>query len=136
VLFRSASQQYQHPIQNLQQVVTLKELLAVQQLIKDVYVAKEVQQYIINLITASRRHSDVYLGSSPRGSLALFRTAQARAAMSGRDFVIPDDVKALAEVTLAHRIIVGPAARLKNITSRAIVQDILQSTPVPGSSVR
>ncbi len=131
-----ASQQYQHPLQNLQQVVTLKELLAVQQLIKDVYVAKEVQQYIINLITASRRHSDVYLGSSPRGSLALFRTAQARAAMSGRDFAIPDDVKALAEVTLAHRIIVGPAARLKNITSRAIVQDILQSTPVPGSSVR
>lgn len=131
-----ASQQYQHPIQNLQQVVTLKELLAVQLLIKDVYVAKEVQQYIINLITASRRHGDVYLGSSPRGSLALFRTAQARAAMSGRDFVIPDDVKALAEVTLAHRIIIGPAARLKNITSRAIVQDILQSTPVPGSSVR
>lgn len=131
-----ASQQYQHPLQNLQQVVALKELLAVQQLIKDVYVAKEVQQYIINLITASRRHSDVYLGSSPRGSLALFRTAQARAAMSGRDFAIPDDVKALAEVTLAHRIIVGPAARLKNITSRAIVQDILQSTPVPGSSVR
>jgi len=131
-----ASQQYQHPLQNLQQVVTLKELLAVQQLIKDVYVAKEAQQYIINLITASRRHADVYLGSSPRGSLALFRTSQARAAMSGRDFVIPDDVKALAEVTLAHRIIVGPAARLKNITSRAVVQDILQSTPVPGASVR
>ena len=131
-----ASQQYQHPIQNVQQVVSLKELLAAQQMIKDVYVAKEVQQYIINLITASRRHPDVYLGSSPRGSLALFRTSQARAAMTGRDFVIPDDVKALAEVTLAHRIIVGPAARLKNITSRTIVQDILQGTPVPGSSVR
>ncbi len=131
-----ASQQYQHPIQNLQQVVSLKELLAAQQQIKDVYVASEVQQYIINLITASRRHADVYLGSSPRGSLALFRTAQARAAMTGRDFVIPDDVKALAEVTLAHRIIVGPAARIKNITSRTIVQDILQNTPVPGSSVR
>ena len=131
-----ASQQYQHPIQNLQQVVSLKELLAAQQQIKDVYVANEVQQYIISLITASRRHGDVYLGSSPRGSLALFRTAQARAAMTGRDFVIPDDVKALAEVTLAHRIIVGPAARIKNITSRTIVQDILQNTPVPGSSVR
>ena len=131
-----ASQQYQHPIQNLQQVVSLKELLAAQQQIKDVYVASEVQQYIINLISASRRHADVYLGSSPRGSLALFRTAQARAAMTGRDFVIPDDVKALAEVTLAHRIIVGPAARIKNITSRTIVQDILQNTPVPGSSVR
>ena len=131
-----AAQQYQHPLQNLQQVVTLQELLAAQQLIKDVYVAKEVQQYIINLITASRRHADVYLGSSPRGSLALFRTSQARAAMTGRDFVIPDDVKALAEVTLAHRIIVGPAARIKNITSRTIVQDILQSTPVPGATVR
>ena len=131
-----SSQQYQHPLQNLQQVVSLQELLSAQQAIKDVYVAKEVQQYIINLITASRRHSDVYLGSSPRGSLALFRTAQARAAMSGRDFVIPDDVKALAEVTLAHRIIVGPAARIKNITSRTIVQDILQGTPVPGASVR
>ena len=131
-----ASQQYQHPLQNLQQVVSLQELLAVQQLVKDVYVAKEVQQYIINLVTASRRHGDVYLGSSPRGSLALFRTAQARAAMSGRDFVIPDDVKALADATLAHRIIVGPAARLKNISSRAIVQDILRSTPVPGASVR
>ena len=131
-----SAQQYQHPIQNLRQVVSLPELLAVQQVVKEVYVAKEVKQYIINLITASRRHPDVYLGSSPRGSLALFRASQARAAMAGRDYVIPDDVKALAEVTLAHRIIVGPAARIKNITSRAIVQDILQTTPVPGSSVR
>ena len=131
-----SSQQFQHPIQNLQQVVTLQELLSAQQQVKDVYVANEVQQYIINLITASRRHPDVYLGSSPRGSLALFRASQARAAMTGRDFVIPDDVKALAEVTLAHRIIVGPASRIKNITSRTIVQDILQNTPVPGSSVR
>ena len=131
-----SAQQYQHPLESLQQVVSLQEMLAVQQLIKDIYVAKEVKQYIINLITASRRHPDVYLGSSPRGSLALFRTSQARAAMTGRDYVIPDDVKALAEVSLAHRIIVGPAARIKNITSRTVVQDILQSTPVPGASVR
>ena len=67
-----ASQQYEHPIQNLQQVVTLKEMLSAQQQIKDVYVANEVQQYIINLVTASRRHPDVYLGSSPRGSLRCF----------------------------------------------------------------
>lgn len=131
-----SAQQYQHPIQNLRQVVSLQELLSAQQLVKEVYVAKEVKQYIVNLITASRRHPDVYLGSSPRGSLALFRTSQARAAMAGRDYVIPDDVKALAEVTLAHRIIVGPAARIKNISSRTVVQDILQTTPVPGSSVR
>ena len=131
-----SAQQYQHPIQNLRQVVSLQELLSAQQLVKEVYAAKEVKQYIVNLITASRRHPDVYLGSSPRGSLALFRTSQARAAMAGRDYVIPDDVKALAEVTLAHRIIVGPAARIKNISSRTVVQDILQTTPVPGSSVR
>ncbi len=131
-----SAQQYQHPIQNLRQVVSLQELLSAQQMVKEVYAAKEVKQYIVNLITASRRHPDVYLGSSPRGSLALFRTSQARAAMAGRDYVIPDDVKALAEVTLAHRIIVGPAARIKNITSRTVVQDILQTTPVPGSSVR
>jgi len=130
-----SSQQYQHPLLGLQQILSLQELLAAQQQVKDVYVAKEVQQYIINLITASRRHPDVYLGSSPRGSLALFRTAQARAAMAGRDFVIPDDVKALADVTLSHRIIVGASARIKNISSRSIVQDILQSTPVPGATV-
>lgn len=131
-----SAQQYQHPIDNLQQVISLQELLTAQQAVKEVYVAEEVKQYIINLVTASRNHADVYLGSSPRGSLALFRTSQTRAAMAGRDYVIPDDVKALAEVTLAHRIIVGPAARIKNITSRTIVQDILQTTSVPGSSVR
>ena len=131
-----SAQQYQHPINNLQQVVSLQELLSAQQAVREIYVAEEVKQYIINIVTASRRHQDVYLGSSPRGSIALFRTSQARAAMAGRDYVIPDDVKALAEVTLAHRIIVGPSARIKNITSQTIVQDILQTTSVPGSSVR
>ncbi|MGB7342396.1 MAG: MoxR family ATPase [Phototrophicaceae bacterium] len=131
-----SSQQYKHPIGNLQQVVSVEELIAAQEAVKQVYVAEEVKQYIIHLVTSSRRHSDVYLGSSPRGSLALFRTAQARAAMAGRDYVIPDDVKALAEVTLAHRIIVGPSARIKDITSRTIVQDILVATPVPGANGR
>lgn len=131
-----SAQQYEHPINNLRQVVSVQELLAAQQAIREVYVADEIKRYIIDLVGASRQHSDVYLGSSPRGSLALFRTSQARAAMAGRDYVIPDDVKALAEVTLAHRIIVGPAARIKDISSRTIVQDILASTPVPGASPR
>lgn len=131
-----SSQQYQHPINNLQQVVTANDLIGAQEAIKQVYVAEEVKQYIINLVTASRVHSDVYLGSSPRGSLALFRAAQARAAMASRDYVLPDDVKVLAEVTLAHRIIVGPSARIKDITSRTIVQDILATTPVPGANGR
>lgn len=131
-----SAQQYNHPINNLQQVVSLQELLTAQQAVREIYVAEEIKQYIINLVIGTRKHQDVYLGASPRGSLALFRTAQARAAMAGRDYVLPDDVKALAEVTLAHRVIVGPAARIKNITSRSIVQDILAVTPVPGTSAR
>jgi MoxR-like ATPase len=131
-----SAQQYDHPINNLRQVVSVQELLAAQQAIREVYVADEVKKYIIDLVNASRQHADVYLGSSPRGSLALFRTSQARAAMAGRDYVIPDDIKALTEVTLAHRIIVGASARIKDVSSRAIVQDILASTPVPGASAR
>lgn len=130
-----SAQQYQHPINNMYQVVSVQELLAAQQAIREIYVADEIKRYIIDLVNASRQHPDVYLGSSPRGSLALFRTSQARAAMAGRDYVIPDDVKALAEVTLAHRVIVGPAARIKDISSRTIIQDILTATPVPGAAI-
>ena len=128
------SQQHEHPLGNTYQVVNVQELLAAQAAIREVYLAEEVKRYIVDLVNASRQHPDVYLGSSPRGSLALMRTSQARAAMAGRDYVIPDDVKALAEVTLAHRVIVGPAARIKDISSRTIVQDILANTPVPGAS--
>lgn len=131
-----SAQQYEHPLMNTFQVVSVQELLAAQQAVREVYVADEVKRYIIDLVGATRQHPDVYLGSSPRGSLALFRASQARAAMAGRDYVIPDDVKALAEVTLAHRIIVGPAARIKEISSRTIVQDILATIPVPGAAVR
>ena len=130
------SQQTQHPLSALYQVVSVQELTAAQAAVREVYVADEVKKYIVDLVNATRQHPDVYLGSSPRGSLALFRTAQARAAMAGREYVIPDDVKALAEVTLAHRIIIGPAARIKDINPRTIVHDVLASTPVPGASPR
>ncbi len=131
-----SAQQYQHPINNLSQVVSAQQLMAAQQAVREIYAADEIKRYIIDLVNASRQHPDVYLGSSPRGSLALFRTAQARAAMAGRDYVIPDDVKALAESTLAHRVIVGPAARIKDISPRTIIQDILVNTPVPGASMQ
>jgi MoxR-like ATPase len=129
------AQQHQHPLQNVFQVITAQDLVNAQNAVREVYVADEVKHYIIDLVTGTRHHPEVYLGASPRGSLALFRTAQARAAMAGRNYVIPDDVKALAEVTLAHRVIVGPAARIRDITSRSIVNDIIQSTPVAGASV-
>ena len=130
------AQQYRHPIENMTQVVSVEELSAAQRAVREVYVADELKRYIIELVNASRQHPDVYLGSSPRGSLALFRCAQARAAMADREFVIPDDVKALAEVTLAHRIIVGPTSRIRDVSSRSIVQEIVGNTPVPGASIQ
>ncbi|GAB4510644.1 MAG: MoxR family ATPase [Anaerolineae bacterium] len=131
-----SAQQYEHPINQMQQVVSVEELIMAQQAVREIYVAEEVKRYIVDLVNATRNHSDVYLGSSPRGSLSLFRTAQTRAAMAGRDYVIPDDVKALAESTLAHRVIVGPEARVNRVSSRTIIQDVLLSTPVPGATPR
>jgi MoxR-like ATPase len=130
------AQQYVHPIEKTGQVISAEELLQAQEEIKAIHLDRLVKEYIVELVNATRKHPDVYLGASPRGSLALFRTAQARAALEGRDYATPDDVKALAEVTLAHRLIIGPAARIKNVDSRYIVNELLRSVPVPGSRVR
>ena len=125
-------QQYIHPIEEIGQVLTVEELLAIQESVKQVYLDPLIKDYIVALVNATRNHPDVYLGASPRGSLALFRTGQARASLEGRDYVIPDDIKAMAEVTLAHRIIVTPAARIKNINPRAVVKELLDAVPIPG----
>ncbi|MDW8300290.1 MAG: MoxR family ATPase [Anaerolineae bacterium] len=128
------AQQLRHPLTTIGQVVSAEELLNAQKLVRNVAVGEDVKRYIVEIVTATRHHPDIYLGASPRGALALYKTAQARAAIAGRDHVIPDDVKALAEATLAHRVIVGPAARLREVTSRAIIQNLLASLPVPGAS--
>jgi len=130
------SQQHAHPVTRIDQVVSGEELIQAQQRIKDVYINDLVKEYIVKLVNASRKHPDVYLGSSPRGSIALYKTGQAYAAIQGRDYVIPDDIKALAMVTLAHRLIISPSARIKNVDPRAVVQEILDSTPVPGARAR
>jgi MoxR-like ATPase len=129
------SQQYVHPIEKLEQAITAEELLEAQAEVKKVYLDPMIKEYIVSIVEATRNHPEVYLGASPRGSLALYKTSQALAAIEGRDYVIPDDIKALAEVTLAHRIIVSPTARLKNVSTRAVVGEILQSVPVPGARV-
>lgn len=129
------AQQYQHPVDQVTQVISVDELIGAQQEAKGVYVDKQIIRYIVDLVTATRSHEDVYLGASPRGSLALFRAAQVNAAIEGRDHVLPDDVKRLAEVTLAHRIIVGPAARIKDVTSEGIVADVLRRVAVPGAAL-
>ena len=107
-----------------------------QRVVKDIYIDPLIKEYIVTLVGNTRNHPDVYLGASPRGSLALHRTSQARAALLGRDYVIPDDIKILAVPTLAHRLIINPSARMKNVGQRAIVEDILDSTPVPGTRVK
>ena len=129
-------QQYVHPVAQLEQVVSTDELLAAQEQVKEVYLDDLVKEYIINLVRATRKHPDLYLGASPRGSIALYKTGQARAAIQGRDYVTPDDIKALALVTLAHRLIISPSARIKNVDPRAVIQEILDNMPVPGARVR
>ncbi len=130
------SQRQQHPISSLEQVISAAELVAAQRAVTEVYVDDLIKEYIVTLSNATRRHADVYLGVSPRGSLALYKTSRARAAVQSRDYVIPDDVKEMAEPTLAHRLIVSPSARIKNVDPRAVLSEILDSTPVPGARVR
>ena len=125
-------QQLRHPIESLKPVVKVEELLAAIDGIRQIYVSPAIQRYIIDLVGRTRQSGDVYLGASPRGSLALFRSGQARAALNGRDYVLPDDIKALAVAVLGHRIIVSPAARLRELSADRIVQEVLYSAPVPG----
>jgi len=130
------AQQFKHPIEALEQVISQEELLQMQEAVKHIYVDDSIKAYIIDITSATRTHPDVYLGASPRGSLAIYKTAQAMALLHGRDYVIPDDVKALAEPALAHRLIISPAARMKNVDAHEVIQEILDSVPVPGIRAR
>ena len=130
------SQQYQHPIEGISQVVSVEELLEAQEAVKEVYLDPLIKEYIVGLMTATRGHPDIYLGASPRGSLALYKTSRALAAAQNRDYVIPDDIKGLAEATLAHRLIVSPSARIKDVNPKTVVEEITRSVPVPGARVR
>jgi hypothetical protein len=101
-------QQIIHPIETLSQVMDVERMFEFQKRVREVHVVESVRRYILDLIHATRQHPALALGSSPRGSLALFRTAQAHAALHGRNFVIPDDIKHMAVACLAHRIIMNP----------------------------
>ncbi|MFQ5826833.1 MAG: AAA family ATPase [Dehalococcoidia bacterium] len=127
------NQRYVHPIEGLEQVVDSHELVTLQETAKEIYVDDSVKRYVVTLVEATRHHPSVYLGASPRGSLALSRAAQARALLQGRDFTLPDDVKALAESALAHRLIINSAARMQETDGRRVIAEILESVPVPGA---
>ena len=122
--------QREHPITAIQQVVDGARLLDLQRVVWEVHIDDTVRDYIVRLIHATRDHADLALGASPRGSLALFKTAQALAILRGRDFVIPDDVKALAMPALVHRLIVRPESALRGYTANRILGDLLASTPL------
>jgi MoxR-like ATPase len=128
-------QQFEHPIRRLGRVVEEGELLEMQAAVRHVFVSDFVKRYIVDLTFATRSTEVVYLGSSPRGSLGLFRASQALAAISGRDHVLPDDVKAVAESVLAHRMIVNPSERMRGFSAKQAIAEVLARVPLPDSSI-
>lgn len=130
-----SNQQLHHPIEGLEKVIEVADLLKAQEAVKSVTITDEIKHYIVDLVETTRAHGEIYLGASPRGSLALFRTSQARAAILGREYVLPDDVKALAVPALAHRLIVGSAARIREVDAVDIIEEVLEKVPVPGGEV-
>jgi MoxR-like ATPase len=123
-------QQREHPIGHISAVTDAAAVLGMQRAIREVRVEERAQEYVLDLVAATRGHPQIYLGASPRGSLYLFRTAQALAAISGMDYVLPDHVKRLAAAVLAHRIIVRPEARIAGATATHVIDEILSSVPV------
>ena len=129
-------QKISHPIDDIAEVLTVDQLLDLQAAVREVYVDPAVSDYIVRLVNATRTHPDVYLGASPRGSLALYRAGQALAALSGRDYVIPDDVKRLAEAALAHRLIIKTSSSMHDIDPRQVIAELLSTVPVdPGRDI-
>lgn len=120
-----------HPIESLEPVCEAGELSRMKELVKEVYVDDSVMDYVVRIVMRTRSHPDVALGSSPRGSIALVHLSRALAAMSERNFVLPDDVKSIALDVLAHRLILKPEARLMRKTKQEIVEEILNSEEAP-----
>jgi len=128
-------QQIQHPINELEVVASVKDVLSAQKKLRSVHLAPPVKSYLVNLVQRTRNHEDVYLGASPRGSLGLFRAGQAAAAIQGRDYVTPDDIKRVAGSILGHRLILAPGARLQNRNEDSILDEILENALVPGGDI-
>jgi MoxR-like ATPase len=125
-------QKRHHPLEELEVVCSVDELRTMQTAIRDIYVDPTVADYIVRLVGATRIHPDVYLGASPRGSIALYRAGQALAGLLGRDYVIPDDVKALAEPALAHRLIIKTSSSIHDVLSGHVIRELLDSTAIDG----
>ncbi len=120
----------EHPIHRLKQVVECAELLDLQKQVWEIHIDDTLQDYIIRLVHRTRSHPDLALGASPRASLSLYRTAQALAAIQGRDHVLPEDVKSLVPIVLAHRLVLRPEAELRGQTTGAVLETLLAETPL------
>jgi MoxR-like ATPase len=120
-----------NPLEELPAVIDATELSAMQRLTREVHVADAVEDYIVRLVRASRLHASIELGASPRGTLALYRAAQAYAAIDGRAYVLPDDVKHLAPSVLTHRLITSAQSRLRGRAAHEVLADVLASVPAP-----
>lgn len=127
------AQRLAHPIETVERVITEGELWSMQAAVKEIHVEAAIREYVVAIVTATRTHGSLYLGASPRGSLALFRLGQARALLDGRDFVLPDDIKELAFPALGHRIILNSSARIEGVTATDCIADVLEQTVVPGA---
>jgi MoxR-like ATPase len=123
--------QHEHPVNKISPVVSAEELVACQTAVRHVHVAPQIRQYLLEIIHATRDCEDLGLGASPRGSISLFRTCQALAAMRGRDYVQPDDIKFIVSPVLAHRVILTPDARLRKITAEYVIDEIVAEIAVP-----
>jgi MoxR-like ATPase len=123
--------QYKHPLESLEPVVSADELLACQQAVRDIRVDDKVRQYLLQIVHDTRQHEELSLGGSPRATLALFRTSQALAALRGRKFVLPDDVKRVAGPVLTHRVILKPESRLRKVTAERVVDEVIAEIAVP-----
>ena len=119
------------PLDTLESVVSPEDILAMQSRVREVRVENSVRQYVVNVCRATRLHDDILLGASPRATMALYRTCQARAAIDGRDFVIPDDVKEMAPHVLTHRLVVNPQTRLRGRSSEDVAREVVNTVPVP-----
>lgn len=122
------------PLQDLEAVTTPEEITSLQQERRNVRIEDSVRDYIVRIARSTRENKDISLGASPRASLALYQSAQAWAAIHGRDFVIPDDIKDMAPAVLSHRLIISPQAQLRGRTAAELVADIVESVPVPVES--
>ncbi len=127
-----ASQETVHPIETLQPVATAKEVICLQETVKGIFVDNKVRNYIVAVLQATRVHPNVSLGASPRATVHMFRACQALALLRDRDYVIPDDVKEMAEGLLGHRLVISHAARMRSVDRKAVVSEILETVPVPG----